>query len=334
MLIGLGSCSFIYSYIFRFIYTYMTTLSSLVRDDIRSMRHNKRKQLWLITALIAGLLFVLNVFLWFALYSQEFSSWLRSKLGMYFYIVDTVESDDTVYARVMQLSKRLEDAGMETVFASRDEAFGFLQNRIPNVIENFQRFGINNPLPATLYVMFDTEQQYQILRETIADYRGIISNVSDLDQAANLRQQETRVVTMIKLMRFFVIVSSLLVLFLFVVILALCLYMLHTLYTDFHKKITVKKVLWASYNQIVTPFLIVTGQVLLWSYAIAAWLLVLSGAIVSAYMSYLFDVTIRSILVSYGFSFWLIVIVQILLMVWLSLVFSRMYVEYLVKKTS
>jgi hypothetical protein len=42
---------------------------------------------------------------------------------MYFYIVDTVDSDDTVYARVMQLSKRLEDAGMDTVFASKDEAF-------------------------------------------------------------------------------------------------------------------------------------------------------------------------------------------------------------------
>lgn len=187
---------------------------------------------------------------------------MRSKLGMYFYIVESVDRDDSVYARVMQLSRRLEDAGMETVFASRDEAFGFLENRIPNVVENFRRFGINNPLPATLYVMFDSDQQYQVLKQTIVEYRDIISNVSDLDEAANLRQQENRAVTMINLTRFLVIVSFLLVLFLFLVILVLCGYMLHTLYVDFHGKIDIKKLLGASLQQTVQPFFVTTAWVL------------------------------------------------------------------------
>jgi len=118
---------------------------------------------------------------------------------MYFYVVDSVSTDDSVYTQVTQLTKKLEDAGMETVFASKDEAFGFLQNRIPNVIENFKRFGINNPLPATLYVMFDNDQQYQILKDTIVSYKSIISNSSDVDQVSTLGQQENRAVMMIQL---------------------------------------------------------------------------------------------------------------------------------------
>jgi len=177
----------------------MTTLSSLIGDDVRALFQRKHKQLWLVTGLIAGLLFVFNVFLGLAFYGQEFSSGLKEKIGMYFYVVDSVSTDDSVYTQVTQLTKKLEDAGMETVFASKDEAFGFLQNRIPNVIENFKRFGINNPLPATLYVMFDNDQQYQILKDTIISYKSIISNSSDVDQVSTLGQQENRAVMMIQL---------------------------------------------------------------------------------------------------------------------------------------
>jgi len=100
---------------------------------------------------------------------------------------------------------------LETVFASKEEAFGFLQNRIPNVIENFNRFGINNPLPATLYVMFGSDQEYQSLKNIIVDYKGIISNVADLDQANTLKKQENRVLMMIGFSRFAVIIGYVLV---------------------------------------------------------------------------------------------------------------------------
>ncbi len=305
-------------------------MSSLVRDDFASIFHKKKHHLWLVTILIGWLLFLLNVFLGMALYTQEFSSGIREKLWMYFYIVDDVDRDDSVYAEVMQLSKKLEDAGMDTVFASKNEAFGFLENRIPNVIENFNRFGINNPLPATLYVMFDTDQQYQVLKETIGSYRSIISNVSDLDQAANLRQQENRVVTMISLSRFLVVISFLLVLFLFGVILALCGYMLHTLYIDFHGKIDIKKLLWASMHQTIRPFLLTTWWVVGRSYIICIGLLLISGIILSWYMSALFDMTVWSIIASYGLLFWLIICIQLLVMIGWPLLFSYYYIRYLV----
>lgn len=305
--------------------------SSLIGDDVRSMFARKKRQLWLVTCIIAGLLFVLNVFLWFALYAQEFSWSIKEKLGMYFYIVDGVEQQDAVYAKVTQLSKRLQDAGLETVFASKEEAFWFLQNRIPNVIENFNRFGINNPLPATLYVMFGSDQEYEALKDIIVDYKSIISNVADLDQASTLRKQENRVVTMIWFSRFAVVVSYALVWFLLLVILTVCGYMLHTLYVDFHGKIDVKKLLWASLEQTIQPFLVMAAWIMGMAYAIAWWWLLLSGIIISSYLHLLFQMTVWSIIASYGWVFWVILLLQILLVIGLSLWFSYYYVTNLIK---
>jgi cell division protein FtsX len=308
--------------------------SSLITDDVRSMFSRKKKQLRLVTAIIAGLLFVLNVFLWFSLYAQEFSWSIREKLGMYFYIVDDAEQQDAVYAKVTQLSKRLQDAWLETVFASKDEAFGFLQNRIPNVIENFNRFGINNPLPATLYVMFGSDQEYQALKNIIVDYRSIISNVADLDQANTLKKQENRVVTMIGFSRFAVMLGYILVWFLLLVILTVCGYMLHTLYVDFHGKIDVKKLLGASLQQTIMPFLVMTGWVVGMAYVLAWGMLIVSGIVISSYLDMLFQTTVWSIIGSYGLSFWLLMFVQILLVVGLSIWFAYSYVRALIRQES
>lgn len=306
--------------------------SSLVTDDVRSLFARKKKQLRLVTGLIAGLLFVLNVFLGFSLYAQEFSWSIKEKLGMYFYIVDDGEQQDAVYAQVTQLSDRLEDAWLETVFASKEEAFGFLQNRIPNVIENFNRFGINNPLPATLYVMFGSDQEYQLLKSIIVDYKDIISNVADVDQANTLQKQENRVVMMIGFSRFAVIVGYLLVWFLLLVILTVCGYMLHTLYVDFHGKIDVKKLLGASLEQTIAPFVVMTAWIMGMAYAITGWLLIVSGIVVSSYLHLLFQTTIWSIIASYGVWFWLIMLAQIVLVVGLSLWFAYYYVKALIRQ--
>lgn len=264
----------------------------------------------MVALLIGLLLFILNIFLGLSLYTQEFSTSIKEKLGMYFYITDDVGQNDAVYAKVMQLSKQLQDQGLETTFASKDQAFGFLENKIPNVAENFARFGINNPLPATLYVMFADEKQYESLKSIIVNYKDIIANVTDVDKGMQLKQQETRVVNMINFSSFIVFVSYSLVFLLFVIILSLCGYMLHTLFVDFHGKITVKRMLGASLNQMVHPFMVTTGWVMLCAYALAIVLLLTLSTLFSWYLAPLFNMTVWSIIASYGWVFWAIVLLQ------------------------
>lgn len=311
----------------------MKKIPSLVYDDIRSIFSRKKLQLWIVASLVGWLLFILNIFLGLSLYSQEFSSGIKEKLGMYFYIVDTEDTNDAVYARVMELSKSLQSKGMETVFASKEEAFGFLQNRIPNVVENFKRFGINNPLPATLYVMFDSDQEYQALKKDIVNYKDVISNVTDLDQWMQLKQQENRVVNLINFSRFVVFVSYILVWLLFAVILSLCGYMMHTIFADFHGKIDIKKLLGASLDQTIYPFLFTTWWVMWWAYVLCFGLLIVTGIGVSIYLDALFHTTVWSIISSYGLVFRAIMLIQIVVMIGWPIGFSYFYVKHLIKKS-
>jgi hypothetical protein len=87
----------------------------------------------------------------------------------------------------------------------------------------------------------------------------------------------------------------------------------------------------ASFDHIVRPFLFTTAWVLWRAYGITILLLLISGVVVSWYMSALFDTTVRSIIGSYGLTFWVIVLLQLIVMVWWSLLFSYAYVQYLTK---
>jgi len=103
---------------------------------------------------------------------------------MYFYIkdvaVDQTGSSD-VYKQVISLKDELEANGLKVMFSSKDDALAFLEKKIPDVVSNFQKFGIDNPLPATLYVMFDSDSKYESLKTTILKYKDIILNTKDID---------------------------------------------------------------------------------------------------------------------------------------------------------
>jgi cell division protein FtsX len=92
-----------------------------------------------------------------------------------------------------------------------------LTQRIPDILQNFDEFGVDNPIPATLYVMFSTQEQYDALKTIIVDYRDIITNVSDVQDHATLSEQENRSLRVITIGRFVGLVSLFIVIILGVV---------------------------------------------------------------------------------------------------------------------
>ena len=64
-------------------------------------------------------------------------------------------------------------------FYSKEDAFNVLEKKLPNVIGNLQQYGIPNPLPPTLYVLFDNQKEYDALKEIVLDYESIIINLDD-----------------------------------------------------------------------------------------------------------------------------------------------------------
>ena len=139
---------------------------------------------------------------------------------MYFYIKEDTTQTNEIYKRVINLKDELEANGLKVMFSSKDDALAFLQKKIPDVVSNFQKFGIDNPLPATLYVMFDSDSKYEALKTIILKNKDIILNTKDIDSGSTLKQQENRVLTIINLSNFIVWLSYIIITILLAIILS------------------------------------------------------------------------------------------------------------------
>ena len=100
-----------------------------------------------------------------------------------------------------------------------------------------------NPLPATLYVTFKDQYQYEILQQVMNENKDIILNVQDLSQVNNLQQQENRVVNVIKLSNFVQVLSFSLIIVLAAVVISFAMFFLRGIFTTFREDIQVKKLL-------------------------------------------------------------------------------------------
>ncbi len=112
---------------------------------------------------------------------------------MYFYV--TQEGDQVaVQQKVLTLTKELEQASIKVDYISADQAASFLSKRLPTIIQKFQDYNINNPLPATLFVVIRREADYQSLQTIMPRYADIIDNATDISSTSSLKLQEQRVV--------------------------------------------------------------------------------------------------------------------------------------------
>ncbi len=271
------------------------SLSKNFKHDVNSILRTSWTNIFWVSIFIGFLLFLLNIFLWVSLYTSQFTGQLKDRLGMYFYIKEDTTQTNEIYKQVITLKDQLEAKWLKVMFSSKDDALAFLQKKIPDVVNNFQKFGINNPLPATLYVMFDSDSKYESLKTIILSNKDIILNVKDIDAWSTIKQQENRVLNIINLSNFIVGLSYVIITILFLIILSFLWFLLKNIFYTFHKELEVKKTLWATYTQITQWFVALTVNVLLFSFLICLWLLLVSWITINYYIYTLFDMTLWSI---------------------------------------
>ncbi len=239
------------------------------------------------------LLFLLNIFLGVSLYANTFTGELKERLGMYFYIKDIPDQETETYKRVINLKDQLEAKGLKVMFSSKDDALAFLEKKIPDVVSNFSKFGIDNPLPSTLYVMFDNDSKYESLKTIILENKDIILNTKDLiNDGSTIKQQENRVLSIINLSNFVVGISYMIIAILFFIIIAFLWFLLKNIFHTFHRELEVKKILWATYSQIIKGFVALTINVLAFSFIICIALLLISGITINYYLHHLFEISL------------------------------------------
>lgn len=102
---------------------------------------------------------------------------------------------------------------------------------------------MRNPLPATLYVTFQNQSQYEVLQRVMNENKEIIINVQDISQIDNIQQQEARIVGIIRFSNFIQVLCWSLVVVLAAAILSFSIFFLRGLFTTFRDDIQVKKLL-------------------------------------------------------------------------------------------
>lgn len=307
-------------------------ISKLTRDDIKSILKVYWKQLLWIWFLIWFLLFLLNIFLSLSIYTSSFSDTLQDRLWIYFYIRDIPWEENITYKKIITLKEELETQWLKVAFSSKEDAFGFLEKRVPELINNLKKFDIANPLPATLYVMFKNDNQYQLLKQSILKYKEIILNINDITQWDQLKQQENRTLNIINFANFIKILSYVFIIIIGLIIITFLLFLVNSIFNTFYSDLSIKKTLWATSSQINETFLWVLFKLIWLAFIINIVLLLISGYITWFYLQRLFDFDLMKYISSNIFEIILLFIIEFSIILWIWFYSSSTFIQTLNKK--
>ncbi len=306
----------------------MKILHSIFKKDIYHILKYHWKQLLGVGILIGFLLFLLNIFIWISSYTNTFSDTLKGRLGMYFYVKEAPETQDITYKKIIELQNNLQKQGLKVMFSSKDDAIKFLENKLPEISQNFEKFGIDNPLPATLYVMFSSHKEYELLKKTILKYKDIILNTKDIDPWTTIQNQENRILSIININNFVITLSIIIVLLLIITIFTFIGYQTHFIFQYLKKNIEIKNLLGWSYFDIFKEFITINLSTLLIGFTLCLWLILISWSILGVSLYELFDIWLLDI---FAQSSMLYVLLGFVLEIILFVVFTTIFSYFIVR---
>jgi len=221
---------------------------TLLLRDIKRIIKKDFKRLILTAILMSFLFYLFNIFTGLSLKLDKISDAITDKVGIYFYIQDSEDTKDEIYKRIIDIKDTLWNQGIKVDFSSKDDAFNYLEDKIPEITKNFDKFGIENPLPSTLYVMFNNQKEYNIMKNVIIANKDIILNIKDIDKWATLVQQENRSLKIINIMNIIRNSFYFIMVMLTIIIIIFTQHILKHFFYEFYKEIEIKRLLWATQN--------------------------------------------------------------------------------------
>lgn len=213
---------------------------SPVKSDTKTLLKAYKIPLVLMTLLMGVLIFVMNVFLSASLYGNQVNTQLKDKLGVYIYLDDTVTQEDSQLA--IGLKTALENAGLRVNYASKQDALSFVEKRIPELTTTFQKYNLENPLPSTLYIRYNSASDFEAMKKILERNKDLILNIDDVSDNA-LEIQENRVLNVINLSNFLQKFGYSIVGGLLLTIIAFAIFFLRTVFSHFISDIQAKKLL-------------------------------------------------------------------------------------------
>ncbi len=245
---------------------------SLLREDIKKIFSKSFKRIIAVSIFMSFLFYLFNIFSWLSIKSNDINEVITNKVGIYFYIKDDIKTPDEIFKRVLNIKDELNKHWIISEFSSKDDAFNYLENKVPDITKNFDKFGIENPLPSTLYVMFKNQKEYNKMKDIIVNNKDIILNIKDIDVWASLVQQENRSLRILKITDTIKTSFYLIVIMLWVIIIFFTQHLLRHFFNNFYEEIEIKKLLWGNYLDVNWWFLATLGIIITIWFIIWFWL--------------------------------------------------------------
>jgi len=243
--------------------------------------------------LLSFLIFFLNILIALTVNVYNFSNELKWKLWIYLYFKEWEKPDEITqnFSLIINLKNKLEDKWLEVKYLSKDDAIKTLSKRLPKIIKNFEKYWIKNPIPPTMYITFRSEKEYIKMKEIISDkkYQDILLNFSDIWSSTSFREQEQRISKIIEFSNFMIEFYVFLSIMLFIIILWFLVLILKINFYSFYNQIEVEKLLWFTYFQIKSPFLLQTLFVIILSFILWLFYMVILLNYLNVYFINVFD---------------------------------------------
>lgn len=304
-----------------------------MKTTTRQMIKSSWTHILSLIGIISFLLFFLNLLFILSYNAQVFNENVKEKLGIYLYLDDADEAADLVYSEAIDMKSKLETAGMRVQFYSKEDAFQILEARLPNVIENFEKYGIDNPLPPTMYVQFNNEEDYSLMKQVVLQHEDVIMNLDDLESDGfAFTEQERRSANVINLTNFITNFGYFLIVVILAIIIAFLLFGLKLTFYRFREQIEVEKLLWADYLRIKKPFLIIAVVVLVSAFALMLvyfwWFL----WVIDEYFRSVFQISAWEYLLPSISRVWEFLAEEAVILIVLSLLFTMWFMSGLIRR--
>ncbi len=246
-------------------------------------------QIFATVFLLSFLVFFLNILITLTINVYWFSNELKGKLWIYLYFKEwnTPSEISKNYSSIINLKTSLENKWIKVKYLSKQEAIKTLSKRLPKIIQNFEKYGIKNPIPPTMYITFKSEREYNIVKKIVENkkYEDILLNLSDIWAKNSFKTQEARISKIIEFSNFMIKFYIFLSIILFVIILWFLVLILKINFYSFKEQIEVEKLIWFSILQIKAPFLLYTLFIILISFILS----LMYGGILVNYLNVYFQ---------------------------------------------
>jgi cell division protein FtsX len=237
-----------------------------------------------------------------------------------------------IFSKIIELKEKIEKEWLTVKYYSKADVFKLLNQRIPDVIESFKKYWIDNPLPPTLYITFENENEFNLMKDIIWDYQYLITNFNDIQEKIKFEEQEWRIINIINFTGFMMIFSYFLIAMLWVIIFTFLLLIIKITFYNFYKQIEVEKLLWFNLFRIKLPFLLETVIMFFISFCLVIWFLSIFVHYLNIHFIKLFDVNLINIIIENSDTIYKWLLIEFLIITVLWLVFSNFFLNKLIKK--